>query len=198
MSYNTSYRIKDSANSRSFLNDKPIKKNNVSFIHYNGSFGKFKKVKILGRIVDIPFDINIPDTWIVNEKRYFDNDSETHRITGPITCGGCRRNGFWNGVFIAYCNVCAEIHDHERGLGLFRGLTDKGLPYEAEHCITNNLFGTRIYKLQKEKSMWNTYLKNIDLSLVGDQELKDKYKNGYFCDTKKEITGYYCDLYEQI
>jgi len=172
----------------------------VSFHHFQGTFGKFKKVEINRKLIDIPFDANFPEVWIVDEIKYYDDDDERYRITGPITCNLCRKNGVFNGVIIGYCNVCAEVHDLERGLGLFGYLTDKGIPYEADHCIQRNLFGSHIYKYPKENSMWNTYLKNVDLSLVGDKDLKEKYKNGYYSDKKEEeVKGYYCDreLYQE-
>jgi hypothetical protein len=166
----------------------------VSFHHFQGTFGKFKKVEINGKLIEIPFDEHFLDDWIVDEIKYFDEKNEMYRITGPISCYRCRKNGIWNGVIIGYCNVCAEIHELERGLGLFGYITDKGIPYEADHCIQTNLFGSNIYKYPKEKSMWNTYFKNVDMSLVGDTDLKEKYKDGYFSDKKEEkVKGYYCD-----
>jgi hypothetical protein len=168
----------------------------VSFHHFQGTFGKFKKVEINRKLVDIPFDECFPDNWIVDEIRYFDDENERYRITGPISCHRCRKNCIFKGVIIGYCNVCAEMHQLERGLGLFGYLTDKGIPYEADHCIQTGLFNSsRIYRYPKEKSMWNTYMKNIDMDLVGDKELNDKYKNGYYSVTKEEeVKGYYCDI----
>jgi hypothetical protein len=163
----------------------------VKFHHYQGSHGKFKRVEISGKLVNIPFDENFPDKWIVDERLYYDDDSERDRITGPITCGYCRK-AIFKGVIIGYCTKCAEIHELERGLGLFGHLTDKGLPYEAENCITTNIFGTNVSKYPKEKSIWNTYMKDVDINCVGDKDLNIKYKNGYYSDSKEEkITDYY-------
>jgi len=180
----------------SFINITSYHSNSlVSFHHFQGTFGKFKKVEISGKLVDIPFDEHFPEDWIVDEKRYYDDDGEKYRITGPISCYGCRKNGVFKGVIIGYCTVCAEKHELERGLGLFGYLTDKGIPYEADHCIQRNWFGSSIYKYPKEKSMWNTYLKDVDMNSIGDNDLKDKYKNGYFSDKKEEeVKGYYCDI----
>jgi hypothetical protein len=171
----------------------------VKIHHYQGSFGKFKRLEINGIKSDVPFDERFPTKWIVDERKYYDDEYNMERITGPFSCGWCRRQGMFNGVIIGYCTKCAEIHELERGLGLFGHLTDKGLPYEAQHCITNSIFGKSIFQYPKEKSMWNTYMKNIDLiNCVGDVNLKEKYnKNGYFCETKeKVIKGYYCSLEE--
>ena len=168
----------------------------VKFHHYQGSHGKFKRVEISGKLVDVPFDENFPDKWIVDERLYYDDDIERDRITGPISCGLCRK-AIFKGVIVGYCTNCAEIHELERGLGLFGHITDKGLPYEVEHCITTNIFGTNISKYPKEKSMWNTYMKDVDISCVGDKELNFKYKNGYYSDTKEEkIKGYYSTVDE--
>lgn len=167
---------------------------------YKGSFGNFiKKMEISGKLLDIPFDENISNRWIIDEKRYWDDDTEKYLITGPITCNRCRKNGFWNGVFIGYCNVCAEIHEQERGLGLFHSLTDKGIPYEAHHGFKKVGWwgGNHVYAFPKEKSMWNTYLKDIDFEKIGDENLKEKFKNGYYSDSdtnEEEIKGYYCNL----
>jgi hypothetical protein len=165
---------------------------------YKGSFGTLiKKIEIHGKIIHIPYHEFVPNRWIINEKRYWDDDSESYRITGPITCNRCRNNGFFKGAFFGYCNVCAEKHEYERGNGLFHSKTDKGLPYEADHCIQSIGWwgGTHVCPLPKEKSMWNTYLKGIDMTLIGDEMLINKYKNGYYSDIKEEkIKGYYVDL----
>jgi hypothetical protein len=166
----------------------------VKFHHYQGSHGKFKRVEISGKLINVPFDENFPDKWIVDERLYYDDDIEMDRITGPITCGWCRK-AIFKGVIVGYCTKCAEIHELKRGNGMFGYLTDKGIPYEAEKCITSNLFGTQITNYSKEKSMWNTYMKDVDINCVGDKDLNVKYKNGYYSDTKEEkIKGYYCTL----
>lgn len=167
----------------------------VKIHHYQGSYGKFKRIEINGIKSDIPIDEHFPNEWIMDERQYYDEEYERERITGPFSCGWCCRQGMFNGVFIGYCTKCAEIHELERGHGLFGHLTDKGIPYEAEHCITNTIFGSSIFRYPKEKSMWNTYMKDIDLTFVGDVNLKEKYKNGYFCHYKEEVMkGYYCTL----
>ena len=170
----------------------------VKIHHYQGTYGKFKKFEINGVKSDVPFDENFPTQWIMDERQYYDYEYERERITGPFSCSWCCKNGLFNGVFIGYCTKCAEIHELERGHGLFGHLTDKGIPYEAEHCISNSIFGSSIFRYPKEKSMWNTYMKDVDLTFVGDVNLKEKYKkNGYFCDRKEEvIKGYYCTFDE--
>lgn len=170
----------------------------VKIHHYQGTFGKFKKFEINGIKSDMPFDEHFPSQWIMDERKYYDEDYERNRITGPFSCGWCCKNGLFNGVFIGYCTKCAEIHELERGLGLFGHLTDKGIPYEADHGMTTNLFGSSIFRYPKEKSMWNTYMKEIDLTCIGDANLKEKYKkNGYFCDSKEEVMeNYYCTFEE--
>jgi hypothetical protein len=170
----------------------------VKIHHYQGTYGKFKKFEINGIKSDIPFDEHFPTKWIMDERKYYDDEYKRERITGPFSCAWCCKSGLFNGVFIGYCTKCAEIHDLERGHGLFGHLTDKGIPYEADHCITNSIFGSSIFRYPKEKSMWNTYMKDVDLTCVGDVNLKEKYnKNGYFCDVKEEvIKGYYCTFDE--
>jgi hypothetical protein len=70
--------------------------------------------------------------------------------TGPSKCKNCNIFGSWNGVFIGYCINCAEyVYNFERGKGF---------------CI----MGIETLNKGKGISVFNSYLKNIDLKDIGD------------------------------
>lgn len=141
---------------------------------YKGSFGKVYKLDIINnKNSNIYYDIHFPDEWLFNEKESQYDGKKW--ITGPLNCNYCRKQGIWNGVFIGYCNKCAEIHMYERGRGLFGYKTDKGKPYEVEKIIKNKY----IIDTPHFSSIFDTYLKNVNINEIGDVELNKIYKNGY-------------------
>jgi len=170
--------INNNLNSKVQINKLVTKKNkNI----YNLEF----EIEGINYVSYLPIDIHVPFEWMTNEKEKF-YDGKFWK-TGPYHCNYCKKNGFYNGVFIGYCNICAEIHDYERGLGLFGHLTMEKKPYEAE-CATNN-WGN-IYRLPGEKSMWKTYMKNVEMSEIGDEYLKNKYINFYYTDDVEKDNYY--------
>lgn len=72
--------------------------------------------------------------------------------TGPKDCENCQAYGHWNGVFIGYCVNCAK-HEYlgERG----RGFVSFGKEYDG--C-------------EEYVSVFETYLKGVDLAEVGDTD----------------------------
>lgn len=100
---------------------------------------------------DCLYSVYFPEKWAV----------EPIECTGPECCPTCQEFGFWNGVFIAYCYHCAVHFYHgERGRGMI------GCGVEA-----NNYADT-----MHIPSMFETYLKDIDLDTVGDTNIEDTRK----------------------
>lgn len=158
-----------------------INKNITKHI-YQGTHGIYYMLEVNGKKT-LPYDIHFPVEWILNEKRFFEDNKA--KITGHIFCNKCRVQGMWHSVIIGYCNVCAEHHKYQRGNGLFGYKTDKGLPYEVTHCINNsfNFSNFNIQPVSKDlnTSMFNTYLKNVDVkNNIGDDKLEEMYKNGNY------------------
>jgi hypothetical protein len=105
--------------------------------------------------------------------------------TGPNVCKNCEENGTLNGVFIMYCNVCANKYrdtyygDESIGFGSKSGNGKEYLYSEKvyqEHGfeIIDDLFFEIIDDHHFEiKPAWETYLKNRDLTRIGlPEELK--------------------------
>ena len=84
--------------------------------------------------------------------------------TGPHNCKMCKQFGFWNGVFIGYCVKCAvDVYKYERCLGLVN------IGKEADYCSNLTTTEEEYY----DKSMFNTYMKNIHYDDVGDKDFYD-------------------------
>jgi hypothetical protein len=83
---------------------------------------------------------NFPQEWI---------DEEIENC-GPRHCINCLHVGTYKAIFIGYCTSCAELYDFERG----NGLLETGKEYEG------NL----------ETSIWNTYLENVNLENLENNE----------------------------
>jgi hypothetical protein len=96
------------------------------------------------------YSVYFPEKWAV----------ETIECTGPECCPTCQEFGFWNGVFIAYCYQCAvHCYRGERGRGMI------GCGIEATYEDTMHI-----------PSMFETYLKDVDLDMIGDTNLEDTRK----------------------
>ena len=87
--------------------------------------------------------------------------AQTHKEeSGPNNCLNCAYFGMWNGVFIGYCANCAcYCYNYERG----NGFIDLKVELSNED--------TKI-----ENSVFETYLKDINLNEIGDKELFDSEK----------------------
>jgi len=108
------------------------------------------------------YDNRFPKEWAMN---HFEG-------TGPKECRTCMENGSWNGVFIGYCDNCAIFDYHgERGRGFYQESIEF-LGYasllasseEKIYCQENVL---------KYPSVFDTYLKDVDLDTVGDTDMVD-------------------------
>jgi hypothetical protein len=154
----------------------------VKQIVFHGSFGSmYYRLEINGNIYSCPFDIHFPVEWAINEKYRFYDDKM--RGTGPYRCNYCRNHGFWQGVFIGYCGSCAETHSYEKGRGLAGCKTDQGKPYEFDILLKNGI----MLNIPKEKSIFSKYLKDVDVKLIGDQDLMNKYSKGYFMEKDEKF-----------
>ena len=125
---------------------------------YQGTHGKYYIWNY------IPYDIHFPVKWAMNPKKtMITNEKEdgvdsfiTH---GPENCVNCLEVGIWNGVFIGYCmNCCQFAYDATRGNGMIE-------------CGQEFTFDVELYD---RKSMWNTYMKGVNLNEIGDKNL-DRY-----------------------
>jgi hypothetical protein len=84
--------------------------------------------------------------------------AQSHKLkTGPTECANCACYGMWNGVFIGYCVNCAGYeYNYERG----NGMASFGVEFSNENRKIEN-------------SVFETYLKDVDLREIGDKELFD-------------------------
>ena len=96
------------------------------------------------------YSVYFPEKWAV----------EPIECTGPECCASCQEYGFWNGVFIAYCYQCA-VHSYHGKRG--RGMVGCGV--EANYADTMHI-----------PSMFETYLKDVDLDTIGDINIEDTRK----------------------
>jgi len=163
---------------------KTIPFNSECNIHYfeEDNKNQYYLVEYNGVLNLLPISIYFPIEWIIMEK-------ETHVdcqywVTGPFYCNYCKNIGVYNGVFIGYCNICAEKHNYERGLGLTNAKTISGKPYEVD--LIQTIHG--ILPLPRNKSIWNTYLKDIDLNQLGSQELHSLIQNHVYIRGHLEVT----------
>jgi len=100
--------------------------------------------------------------------------------TGPKECGNCACYGSWNGVFIGYCSNCAHYqYNGERG----KGFIDYGTENNSE-------------ELANFVSVFDTYLKGVDLDDVGDKDfidtvrvMRDREENQCFIDSETMMRG---------
>ena len=77
--------------------------------------------------------------------------------TGPKHCRNCAEVGSWNGVFIGYCANCAfHAYKGQRG----RGFIDIGQEDDSVEGM-------------KFHSVFDTYMRGINLHEVGDKEILD-------------------------
>jgi hypothetical protein len=87
--------------------------------------------------------------------------------TGPKDCIECKKNGFWNGVFIGYCVPCSEQYkSHYEG-----GQTND------QNLGRGNGFVNSYETSDGPASATRTYLSNIEREDVGDTDLFDSAAN---------------------
>ena len=91
--------------------------------------------------------------------------------TGPHDCGNCKASGFWNGVFIGYCANCAAyMYQFKRGYGFIY------VGRETEPSVLNTVDDDgNEFVVEKDNSVraFDTYLKDVSLCDIGDDELFD-------------------------
>ena len=122
---------------------------------YKGNHGNFYNIKG----TEIYYDIHFPILWAI------ENISYENIELGPNKCENCQLNGYYNGVFIGYCVECACKYDFKRGNGIFaRGV-------EVNEQIYNTIYPVE-KKIYYENSIWNTYLKDISLEMIGDDYME--------------------------
>jgi len=66
--------------------------------------GEFKQFYTFGK-EGMKYDVNFPLGWSVKHLPH----------TGPEECEQCATNGCYSGVFVGYCEQCAQIYGEERG-----------------------------------------------------------------------------------
>jgi hypothetical protein len=150
----------------------PINYDNRVLI-YQGSHGKYYCIQNADedeetKLFPIYYDIHFPLDWV-----------EFNHLIGPTGCKSCKEYGYYNGVFIGYCNKCAEKFDYKRGngfiinpnLNLVQECINYLMPKNDENNVNDDNF--EILTLSKENSIWETYLKNISVNEIGDTKLAE-------------------------
>lgn len=88
------------------------------------------------------YDINFPKEWATNHLK----------DTGPKECKKCAYFGSIGGTFFAYCTTCAEYdYNFNRGPGIW---------YNYCELFTD-----------KEHSIFDTYMRGVELEDIGDKDL---------------------------
>jgi hypothetical protein len=149
---------------------------------FQGSHGKYYCIQgdeddENTKLFPIYYDIHFPLDWIIDEEDYY--NSTIPHCTGPIYCKYCKEYGYYNGVFIGYCNNCAEKFDYKRGNGFIINPNVNS----GEECINYLMLKTdennvnddnfEILTLPKENSIWETYLKDVTFNDIGDIKLAE-------------------------
>jgi len=105
--------------------------------------GSCQKIYQIGTV---QYDIHFPLHWALEPKQLEDGF-----VCGPSHCDNCLEYGSYRGVFIGYCLNCATSYGYERG----NGFLDHGVEQ------------TEGYGREAKNSVWNTYLKNVNLEDIG-------------------------------
>lgn len=142
--------------------------NNVQKVNiYQGTHGKYYCIrkKEHDDLFPIYYDIHFPLHWALNEQVYYYLNDKY--ITGPLHCENCRDYGYYNGVFIGYCINCAKELEYTRGNGM---IDEEGVEFDE------TMVNLDLNDYNRENSMWNTYLKNVEFREIGDVHLKEEYE----------------------
>ena len=105
--------------------------------------GSCQKIYQIGTV---QYDIHFPLHWALEPKQLEDGF-----VCGPSHCNNCLEYGSYRGVFIGYCMNCAYEYGYERGNGFL---------YHGVECLVGN-------GREAKNSVWNTYLKNVNLEDIG-------------------------------
>jgi hypothetical protein len=105
--------------------------------------GSCQKIYQIGTV---QYDIHFPLHWALDPKQL-----ENGMICGPSDCNNCLEYGSYHGVFIGYCLNCATEYGYERGNGF----------------MTHGVECSEGYGREAKNSVWNTYLKDVNLENVG-------------------------------
>jgi len=121
------------------------------------------------------YHLNFPDEWILNEEPFTGRQC--------LNCvGGDNLPGFamWRGIILGYCANCALHYNGHRGRGFYA--------HAVEFIRSNNV----------GDSVFDTYLKDIDLENTGDilENPEDTMAN--HTQIKKEIHNICDDFYKFI
>lgn len=115
---------------------------------YIGSYGEYYNFH------GVNYDIRFPIDWVFQTQ----TQTQTQYVFGPYNCKQCFIHGYHNGVFIGYCESCANICNYERGYGMILG-------EEKEKPTPNSI------------SIWDLYLQNVSLEEIGDLALYIEYRH---------------------
>jgi len=125
-----------------------------------------------------PYISTFPREWL---------DTHSDYDSGPENCLNCKHYGSWNGVFIGYCSNCAKQYHGERGCGMI------------DYCIENPKQKIIIDSGANPEtviSAFETYLKDIPLSTIGNVDFEDTYIYLVNCNHYCQFFGTY-DEYKQ-
>lgn len=124
------------------------------------------------------YHLNFPNEWILNE------DEDTGRAC-PNCVGADNVAGFamWRGIILGYCSNCAFTYDGSRGPGFYCHAVEFIRPKNNDDIV---------------ESVFNTYLKDIDLDNTGDifENPEDTMENHY--DLKEGIVEICSEYYKFV
>lgn len=148
---------------------------------FQGSHGDYYKYN------GVNYDIHFPVDWACKKPDGFGITEEDLEEFGHDndSCLNCLDYGYYNGVVIGYCANCARLLNYTRG----NGMISVGLEITSEYSINNTEYSD-------ENSMWNGYMKNIDLDKIGDVGLA-KLHTDKLCRLVKYWKNYRKRSYEE-
>lgn len=161
--------------SLSFTNDLPpiIKR-------HQGSHGEYYE------FCGVNYDIHFPVDWAskIPDHRFGITKEDLEEF-GHDNCLNCLKYGYYNGVVIGYCANCARLLNYTRG----NGMISIGLEITSEYSINNTEYSD-------ENSMWNGYMKNVDLDQIGDVGLAGLHTDK-LCRLEKYWRNFWKRRYEE-
>jgi hypothetical protein len=120
--------------------------------------------------------------------------------TGPKECKDCIKNGFWNGVFVGYCVMCANIYEHfdfdtydtdietsqQKQKIIYNPVTQEMEYYPVSNDKTKTnisrgrgcgfhsgiIHGENTW-IDDPNAAMNTYLEHVKLDNIGDKDMFD-------------------------
>jgi len=139
----------------------------VEIKKFKGSYGgEYYKVR------GIPYDIHFPIQWVFQTPIITYDGEEENDCFGPENCNLCVEHGFCSGVFIGYCLQCANKANFRRGNGMY------SIGNEIDNVRAK--FHNIPLEYKDENSMWNSYMKGVNVREVGDETLDMEHLSFFY------------------